>query len=106
MHQKITTNKAYHRRLVKRRSATVEPVLGTIINHHSMRRMNARGMQAANKHVLMAALSYNLKKYLRFTRNLPQPMVTVLRQALKQPLAFVFSILQFSINAQMRTSKN
>lgn len=68
MHQKLTQNKAYHRRLIKRRSATVEPVLGTLINHHNMRRINARGMQAANKHVLMAALSYNLKKYLKFTR--------------------------------------
>lgn len=67
MHKKLTANKAYHRRLVKRRSATVEPVLGTLINHHSMRRLNTRGMKAANKHVLMAALTYNLKKYLRFT---------------------------------------
>jgi len=106
MHQKLTTNKAYHRRLIKRRSATVEPVLGTLINHHSMRRMNARGMQAANKHVLMAALSYNLKKYLRFTRNLPQTMVTVLRQALKQPLAFVFLIVQLTINIQCVQAKN
>jgi hypothetical protein len=32
MHQKLTANKAYHRHLVKRRSATVEPVLGTLIN--------------------------------------------------------------------------
>src|SRR5690606_2852221 len=68
MHQKLSQNKAYHRRLIKRRSATVEPVLGTLINHYNMRRINARGMQAANKHVLMAALSYNLKKYLKFTR--------------------------------------
>ncbi len=68
MHQKLTANKAYHRRLVKRRSATVEPVLGTLINHHNMKRINSRGMAQANKHVLMAALSYNLKKYLKFSR--------------------------------------
>lgn len=72
MHQKLTENKSYHRRLVNRRSATVEPVLGTLINHHTMRRINARGMQAANKHVLMAALTYNLKKFLKFTRQLPK----------------------------------
>jgi transposase len=66
MHQKLINNKAYHRRLVKRRSATVEPVLGTLINYHNMRRVNTRGMAGANKHVLMAALCYNLKKYLRF----------------------------------------
>ncbi len=75
MHKKLMDNKSYHRRLVKRRSSTVEPVLGTLLNHHSMKRLNSRGMSQANKHVLMAALCYNLKKYLKFTlkfnRNFP-----------------------------------
>lgn len=66
MHKKLTKDKNYTRFLIKRRSSTVEPVLGTLINHHNMRRINARGMKAANKHVLMAALSYNLKKLLKF----------------------------------------
>ena len=66
MHEKLNRDKNYTRFLTKRRSSTVEPVLGTLINHHSMRRINARGMQAANKHVLMAALAYNLKKLLKF----------------------------------------
>ncbi|ADY52209.1 transposase IS4 family protein [Pseudopedobacter saltans DSM 12145] len=72
MHQKLSQNKAYHRRLVKRRSSTVEPVLGTLLNHHNMKRLNSRGMAQANKHVLMAALCYNLKKYLKFERKKPQ----------------------------------
>lgn len=38
IHKKLTENKSYLRRLVKRRSSTVEPVLGTLINHHNMRR--------------------------------------------------------------------
>src|SRR5690625_5852664 len=71
MHEKLTQNKAYHRRLVKRRSSTVEPVLGTLINHHNMRRINSRGMPQANKHIMMAALTYNLKKYLRFVVKKP-----------------------------------
>ena len=66
MHEKLSKKKAYHRRLVKRRSSTVEPVLGTLINHHNMRRINSRGMAQANKHVLMAALCYNLKKYMKY----------------------------------------
>jgi len=52
--------------LTKRRSSKVEPVLGTLINHYNMKRINSRGMSQANKHVMMAALSYNLKKFLRF----------------------------------------
>jgi hypothetical protein len=31
-----------------------------------MKRINTRGIDLANKHVLMAALTYNLKKYLKF----------------------------------------
>jgi len=31
-----------------------------------MKRVNTRGIELANKHVLMAALTYNLKKYLKF----------------------------------------
>ena len=66
IHEKLTQNKAYQRRLVKRRSSTVEPVLGTLINFFNMKRINSRGMAQANKHVLMSSLSYNLKKYMRF----------------------------------------
>lgn len=70
MHEKLNRDKNYTRFLSKRRSSTVEPVLGTLINHHNMKRINTRGMAQANKHVLMAALGYNLKKYLKFpTRN-------------------------------------
>ncbi|MFV0151605.1 transposase [Empedobacter falsenii] len=82
MHEKLTQNKAYHRRLVKRRSATVEPVLGTLINFFNLKRINSRGMAQANKHVLMSSLSYNLKKYLRFIFKIPSILAQVV--SLKQ----------------------
>ncbi|MFV0140666.1 transposase [Empedobacter falsenii] len=82
MHEKLTQNKAYHRRLVKRRSATVEPVLGTLINFFNLKRINSRGMAQANKHVLMSSLSYNLKKYLRFIFKTPSVLAQVV--SLKQ----------------------
>jgi transposase len=65
MHEKMPT--LYAKRLIRIRSATVEPVLGTLINFTSMKQVNTIGIQQANKHVLMAALVYNLKKYLMFT---------------------------------------
>jgi hypothetical protein len=69
-HNKRTENMAYAQRMSRLRSATVEPVLGTLINFLNMKRVNTRGIELANKHVLMAALTYNLKKYLKFaTRN-------------------------------------
>jgi len=66
MHKKLTQNPNYATRMSKIRSKTVEPVLGTLINFTNMKRVNTRGIQQANKHVLMAALTYNLKKYLKF----------------------------------------
>ena len=64
MHEKMQT--LYAKRIMKKRSSTVEPVLGTLINFLNMKRVNTRGIKQANKHVLMAALTYNLKKYLKF----------------------------------------
>lgn len=64
MHNKLQS--LYAKRLLKKRSSTVEPVLGTMLNFLNLKRVNARGIQQAGKHVLMSALSYNLKKYIRF----------------------------------------
>lgn len=46
---------------MKKRGSTVEPVLGTMLNFLNLKRVNTRGIQQANKHVMMAALTYNLK---------------------------------------------
>jgi len=64
MHKKMQTN--YAKKISKIRSSTVEPVLGTLINFLNMKRVNTRGIKLANKHVLMATLTYNLKKYMKF----------------------------------------
>src|SRR5690606_23417393 len=68
MHHKLKSNEKYAKRISKIRSKTVEPVLGTLLNLTNMKRVNTRGIRQANKHVLMAALTYNLKKYLNFIR--------------------------------------
>ena len=77
MHQKLTQNPDYAKRMVKVRSKTVEPVLGTLINFTNMKRVNTRGIQQANKHVLMAAMTYNLKKYLKFIGKKPKSQAQV-----------------------------
>ena len=89
MHEKLTKNKAYHRRLVKRRSATVEPVLGTLINFFTMKKVNSRAMVQANKHVLMSSLSYNLKKYLRFIFKIPSVLAQVISLNQGKNYAFI-----------------
>jgi transposase len=66
MHQKMQTS--YGKRMARKRGKTVEPVLGTLLTFMGMKRVNARGIEQANKHVMMAALCYNLKKYIKFIR--------------------------------------
>jgi IS5 family transposase len=78
MHDRLQTPRA--KAVMKRRSSTVEPVLGTLVNFTGMRRINARGIDAANKHVLMASIAYNLKKYLRRPwKNVPVIALAMLR---------------------------
>lgn len=47
------------------RRSTVEPVFGSLINFTGMRKINTRGIESANKGLLMAAMAYNLKKLLK-----------------------------------------
>lgn len=99
MHQKLTVNKAYHRKLIKRRSATVEPVLGTLINYHNMRRINSRGMAQANKHVLMAALTYNLKKFLKF---IPKKVMARVQALQREACCFLKTLFSNVLPAQIQ----
>ena len=66
MHIRLQTPKA--RKMRKLRQATVEPVIGTLVNFLGMRRVNTRGIKLANKCLLMAAVCYNLKRLLKWIR--------------------------------------
>lgn len=39
----------------------MEPVLGSLLHHYGLRRMNTRGRASAHKTMLLAAMAYNLK---------------------------------------------
>ena len=49
-----------------KRSSTVEPVFGTLTQFMGLRKINTRGIGNANKCMLMSAMAYNLKKYMKF----------------------------------------
>jgi hypothetical protein len=53
-------------RLRRVRQATVEPVLGNLIHHYGLRRMNVRGVAGAHKTMLLTAVAYNRKKLLKY----------------------------------------
>ncbi|ALI98573.1 IS1182 family transposase [Rufibacter tibetensis] len=54
------------RRMKGLRQSTVEPVFGTLVHHYGMRKVGVRGKAGARKVMLMAAVAFNLKKYLKF----------------------------------------
>jgi hypothetical protein len=90
MHEKLTQNKPYAKRMAQIRSRTVEPVIGTLLNFLNMKRVNTRGIKASNKHVLMASLVYNLQKYLRFSVKKPD----ILAQAIALPEGIIYASLK------------
>jgi len=53
----------------RKRQATVEPVFGVLTQYLGMRKVNTKGIHNANKQFLMAAMAFNLKRYLKFDRN-------------------------------------
>lgn len=55
-----------------------------------MKRVNTRGIKNANQYVLMASLTYNLKKYLRFIVK----KTSVLAQVIKQTQEKYFTFLK------------
>lgn len=64
MHIRAISEKGKRMKIL--RSATVEPVLGTLLDFVGMRKVYTKGIDLANKHVLMAATAYNIKKLMRF----------------------------------------
>jgi hypothetical protein len=71
------------------RQATVEPVLGTLINFMALRKINTRGIKQAFKVMLLAATAYNLKKLLHF---IPKRRQTAVMALLRPNTADFFGI--------------
>ena len=87
MLQRLQT--AYAKAMKKRRQATVEPVLGTLINFMGVRRIWSRGIKAANKFMIGAAIAYNLKKWL----NYKVPKLKIAEMALKKNIERLYFFL-------------
>ena len=64
MHVRMQNKNA--KRMMRLRSSTVEPVLGSLINFTGMRRIYTRRIKSSNKFMLAAAIAYNLKKLLKW----------------------------------------
>lgn len=70
MHGRMQTKMAG--RLMKQRQSTVEPVIGSLINYVAMKKINTKGLERANKCMMLSATAYNIKKLLRYISDLIQ----------------------------------
>lgn len=84
MHQRMQTIRA--RWLMKKRSSTVEPVIGTLVNYLGMKKVNTKGLIQANKCMLLSATAYNIKKLLKHTSLLVQTKAAQMNQIIQKPL--------------------
>lgn len=81
------------RRFKYKRSSTVEPVFGTLTQYVGLRKINTRGISNATKVMLCAAMAYNLKKYLKFTRKKAATGVGALQNTFSQLLFTITALL-------------
>jgi transposase len=74
-------NSPLGKRMKSLRQSTVEPVFGSLINFYSMSRVNTRGIDLAHKCMLMAAIAYNIKKYMKYKSR----VISLMMQKVKIP---------------------
>ena len=74
------------------RQSTVEPVFGTLINFTGMRKINTRGIESANKVMLMAAMAYNLKKLVRYLarKGISGDLLAVIKKRIRYEITCLF----------------
>jgi hypothetical protein len=68
-------------------------VFGTLTQFMGLRKLNTRGISNANKCMLVAAMAYNLKKYLKFTKNKAESVAQVAQKTILEIIAKIELIL-------------
>ncbi|RYE22516.1 MAG: hypothetical protein EOP45_08095 [Sphingobacteriaceae bacterium] len=89
------------KQLKKLRQSTVEPVFGSLTQYYGLNKIGVLGKADAHKVMLMAAIAFNLKKYLKTGGKKPswtffKAIIQDFDQALFALLAFLTSRYQFS----------
>jgi len=80
----------------KLRQSTVEPVFGSLIYYYGLSKIGVLGKAGAHKVMLMAAIAFNLKKYLKTGgKKLPFAFLEDVMQGFEQAL---FTLLTFLNN--------
>lgn len=106
------TNTVKGKRMARLRSSTVEPVLGVLLNFRAMKKVYTKGICLANKHVLMAAAAYNLKKLMAYKTIKPTVQVMVdtaiipLKREMKQIITGYYALLTYLWRDEKNTKNN
>lgn len=89
----------YGKYLTKKRHATVEPVFGSLIEYGGMKKIMPKGISQANKNMTMAAVAYNLKKYMKTVTKKSKSKVIEREMKVVRELEYLYSnILLFLYN--------
>jgi len=96
-------NSSLGRYMKGKRQSTVEPVFGTLTQFMGMRKINTIGIKQANKVMHLAAIAYNLKKYLKFTQKRVKSGVGMLAftKGLKNAFQAIFLMLLSLLKNQL-----
>lgn len=87
----------------RRRHATVEPVFGVLTQYLGMRKVMTKGIHNANKQFMMAAIAYNLKKYLKFENKNVQPQRGEELTSFQNALNWLYRLLTNHIKSSNHT---
>jgi transposase len=93
MHVRMQTKKA--KILMKKRQSTVEPVIGTLVTYLGMKKVNTKGLEQANKCMILSAVAYNIKKLLKHKTVLLQGNVQQMQKGLKAAIKCLSGNLKF-----------
>ena len=87
------------------RQSTVEPVLGSLINYYAMSSVNTRGIELAHKCMLMAAIAYNLKKYMKYSPRIINLMAGSINTSVSQLCEGAFNAFLY-VNYYLKLIRN
>ncbi|MGI4751717.1 MAG: transposase, partial [Janthinobacterium lividum] len=90
------------RQMKKLRQSTVEPIFGSLTQYYGLNKIGVLGKAGAHKVMLLAAVAFNLKKYLKTEGRKPscacfKDGIRELEQALFGLIAFLTNPVQFSL---------
>jgi len=81
--ERVKSKKGAH--LAKKRSSTVEPVLGSLTQFFGLQKVYSKGINSARKVLICSAMAYNLKKLLKYRCKKAETVIAELGLPQKAP---------------------